>query len=105
MLTRRATLLTAATLLTTLTPTTRAQDNDTSARARDVAAAVEGQLTSTQGREIYLATDKPLYHPGETVWFRAWEVAVRTLSGTSGDHGVKFELLDPRGGKVMEKRV
>jgi len=24
-------------------------------------------------------TDKPLYHPGETVWFRGWELAVKTL--------------------------
>lgn len=102
---RRASLLAAAALLTTLTHATRAQDSEVAARARDVAAAVEGQLASIQGREIYTVTDKPLYHPGETVWFRAWEVAVRTMSGTSGDHGITFQLIDPRGAKVAEKRV
>ncbi len=52
-----------------------------------------------------LTTDKPLYHPGETVWFRAWELAVKTLDGVPGEHGVTFQLLDPRGSRVAEKRV
>lgn len=102
---RHASLLASAALLTTLTHATLAQVPEIAERTRAVASAVEGQLSSAQGRELYTATDKPLYHPGETIWFRSWEVAVRSLSGTPGDHGITFQLIDPRGGKVAEKRV
>jgi hypothetical protein len=75
------------------------------ARFKSVARKVEADVGATSARTMYLATDKPLYHPGETVWFRAWELAVRTLDGVPGDHGVTFQLFDPRGSKVAEKRV
>jgi hypothetical protein len=70
-----------------------------------VAGKVEAQLAATSARTMYLTTDKPLYHPGETVWFRGWELAVKTLDGVAGEHGVTFQLFDPRGSKVAEKRV
>jgi alpha-2-macroglobulin-like protein len=67
--------------------------------------AVQAQLDEKPGRELYMLTDKPLYHPGESVWFRAWELQARSLTGTPGEHGVTFQLIDPRGGKLLEKRV
>jgi alpha-2-macroglobulin-like protein len=72
---------------------------------QSVARKVEADVGAPNARTMYLATDKPLYHPGETVWFRAWELAVRTLEGVPGDHGVTFQLFDPRGSRVAEKRV
>jgi hypothetical protein len=72
---------------------------------KSVARKVEAQIAAPNARTMYLTTDKPLYHPGETVWFRAWELAVKTLDGVPGEHGVTFQLFDPRGSKVAEKRV
>lgn len=95
----------AAALLTSLTHATLAQSPEAVERARGVSSAIEQQLSSAPGREMYIMTDKPLYHPGEAVWFRAWEVSVKSLAATPGDHGVTFQLIDPRGAKVAEKRV
>src|SRR6185312_16800885 len=67
--------------------------------------AVQGQLGSLGKHQMYVMIDKPLYHPGESVWFRAWETSVKTMAPTEGDHGVTFQLFDPRGAKVLEKRV
>ena len=85
--------------------TTVADDAETKARLDSLTKQVDAQLAGIGGKSIYLMTDKPLYHPGEAIWFRAWEVTVKTLSGTPGEHGVTFQLLDARGTKVMEKRV
>jgi hypothetical protein len=102
---RTSALLLAASFLSTLTHSLHAQSPEALERQRAVAGAVEGQLTSTRGRAFHVTTDKPLYRPGEVLWFRAWEVVVRDLSAATGDHGVTAQLLDPRGAKVAEKRI
>jgi hypothetical protein len=93
-----------ASVLGNATPTI-ADEAETKARLESLVKSVSDQLAGMQGKAIYLMTDKPLYHPGETIWFRAWEVATKTLTGLSGEHGINFQLLDARGGKVTEKRV
>lgn len=84
---------------------TIAEGDETKERLASLSKAVEEQLSAAPGKAIYLMTDKPLYHPGETVWFRAWEVSVKSLGGVPGEHGITFQLLDARGSKVLEKRV
>jgi hypothetical protein len=84
---------------------TVADEAETKARLDSLAKSVEAQLGAMDGKAMYVMTDKPLYHPGESVWFRAWELSVKTLGGLAGEHGVTFQLLDARGGKVAEKRV
>lgn len=84
---------------------TIADGAETKARLESLTKSVNDQLATINGKSIYLMTDKPLYHPGEAIWFRAWEVSVKTLAGVAGEHGVTFQLLDARGTKVMEKRV
>jgi alpha-2-macroglobulin-like protein len=93
--------------LTAVSHTGRISAEDAKAldRLKTVTQAVQDQLASIGGKEMYLLTDKPLYHPGETVWFRAWELSVKTLEGLPGEHGITFQLLDPRGAKIAEKRV
>lgn len=62
-----------------------------------------GALPVAAPLQIYVMTDKPLYRPGETIWFRTWEVdRAMTASAT---HGVTVQLVDPRGGVAVEKRV
>jgi hypothetical protein len=49
-------------------------------------------------------TDKPLYQPGETIWFRADLRATRTLLG-GPPVGLSLQLVSPRGAIVTQKRV
>jgi len=35
------------------------------------------------GRRLYIQVDKPLYKPGETIWFKTWDLQARTLSGSN----------------------
>lgn len=57
-----------------------------------------------QGVRTYIQTDKPLYQPGETVWFRADLRTAKTLVG-GGPVGVEVQLISPRGAIVGQKRV
>lgn len=82
-----------------------AQGGKAQERLQVLGRAVEQQLAASSGKQLYVMIDKPLYHPGETVWFRAWETTVKGLAPTPGDHGVTFQLFDPKGAKVSEKRV
>ncbi len=70
-----------------------------------LARAAEQRMGSLAGKTTYVMTDKPLYHPGEAVWFRLWELQTRTLKGGEGQHGITAKLLDARGGQVAEKRL
>ena len=56
------------------------------------------------GQRTYIQTDKPLYQPGETVWFRTDVRAAKTLIG-GPPVGVTVQLLSPRGAIVAEKHV
>ncbi len=42
-------------------------------------SALDFYLQRIQTRRIYVTLDKPLYQPGETIWFRTWEMATRDL--------------------------
>ena len=55
-------------------------------------------------QRTYLQTDKPLYQPGETIWFRADVRATKTLTG-GPPGGVTVQLVSPRGAVVATKRV
>jgi len=56
-------------------------------------------------RRAYLAVDKPLYQPGETIWFRAFELLSDRLTPGGDGRGTTFQLIDPRGSVVMDRRV
>jgi len=56
------------------------------------------------GQRTYIQTDKPLYQPGETIWFRADVRAAKTLVGGT-PLGATLQLLSPRGAVVAQKRV
>ncbi len=75
-----------------LTPTTRLDQ------------AVRTQLDAAGTQRSYLQTDKPLYQPGETVWFRADLRASKTLLGAP-PMGITMQLVAPSGSIVATKRV
>ncbi|HWN66335.1 MAG TPA: MG2 domain-containing protein, partial [Haliangium sp.] len=66
--------------------------------------AIESHFEATPTRRTYVMTDKPLYQPGETIWFRADLRATRTLLG-GPPTGLTMQLLSPRGAIVSQKRV
>ena len=59
-----------------------AQGGKAQERLQVLGRAVDEQLASMGKKQLYVMIDKPLYHPGETVWFRAWETSVKSLAPT-----------------------
>ena len=45
-----------------------------------VKTKVESFFHGKTGRRIHIQTDKPLYKPGETIWFKTWDLQTRSLS-------------------------
>src|SRR4029079_819386 len=74
----------------------------TSAPKLDRAIATSSATVAT--KRTYLQTDKPLYQPGETVWFRTDLRTAKTLLG-GPPVGATVQLLSPRGAIVQAKRV
>jgi hypothetical protein len=66
--------------------------------------AIATHYANANNRRTYIQTDKPLYQPGETVWFRADVRPAKTLVG-GPPMGVTMQLLSPRGAIVATKRV
>jgi hypothetical protein len=69
-----------------------------------MARAIEAHFAGQRGLRTYLQTDKPLYQPGETIWFRADLRWAKTLAGIPAS-GVTASLISPRGAVVMSKLV
>ncbi len=59
------------------------------------------------GRRLYIQVDKPLYKPGETIWFKTWDLTARTLTGadTAAPTSTLVELVSPKGATVLRKRL
>ncbi len=67
-------------------------------------AAIASFYEASTTRRTYIMTDKPLYQPGETIWFRADLRATGTLQG-GAPVGLTMTLTSPRGSIVAQKRV
>jgi hypothetical protein len=59
------------------------------------------------GRRLYIQLDKPLYKPGETIWFKTWDLEARTLAGAdaAAQGSTLVELVSPKGAVVLRKRL
>jgi hypothetical protein len=64
--------------------------------------AIATYLGTVATQRTYLQTDKPLYQPGETVWFRVDVRATKTLVG-GPPISVTAQLVSPRGAVVASK--
>ncbi|MBK7002941.1 MAG: hypothetical protein IPH35_24320 [Rhodoferax sp.] len=65
-----------------------------------IANHFEGQV----GRRIYVQVDKSLYKPGETIWFKTWDLTTRALIGADSGQ-MTVELVSPKGAVVVKKRL
>jgi hypothetical protein len=71
---------------------------------KKIDAAIASHFASHATQRAYLMTDKPLYQPGETIWFRADLRATGTLVG-AGPSGLTVQLISPRGAVTAQKRL
>ena len=70
----------------------------------DIPTKVDGYFGVHGSRRVHVQLDRPMYRPGETVWFKSW--AVQTDDFALEDHGwITYELVDPRGQVVQTKEV
>jgi hypothetical protein len=67
-------------------------------------AAIASHFQRQATRRSYVMTDKPLYQPGETIWFRADLRATGTLVGAAPT-GLTVQLVSPRGAIAIQKRI
>jgi hypothetical protein len=88
-------------LVASLPPAKLLPATDHQRKIDDLIDAHFGRAASTRG---YVMTDKPLYQPGETVWFRTDVIAASTLTA-AGARGTTVQLVSPRGAVAAEKRV
>jgi len=74
------------------------------AKAPALDKSITAYFTSLAGQRTYIQTDKPLYQPGETIWFRADVRDAKTLHG-GAPGGASVQLVSPRGAVVATKNV
>ena len=67
-------------------------------------AAITSHFQRHATRRSYVMTDKPLYQPGETIWFRVDLRATGTLV-SAPPIGLTMQLVSPRGAIAMQKRL
>lgn len=65
---------------------------------------IDTYFKAVETRRAYIQTDKPLYQPGETIWYRADLRTTKTLVG-GPPVGITMQLISPRGAVVATKRV
>jgi hypothetical protein len=77
---------------------------ESSAASERIDHAIESHYATSGTRRSYVMTDKPLYQPGETVWFRVDLRATGTLA-PAATTGMTVELVSPRGAVAARKRI
>lgn len=89
--------------LAAIEPAPAAMPTDASRR---LDAALDAFHRDHPSRRAHVTVDKPLYRPGETIWFRVFDLASATLDDApAADTGVDVALVSPRGSVAAEKRV
>ena len=54
---------------------------------------------------VYIQTDKPLYKPGESMWFKCTAFTTKDLKPISEVPFAEVSLFDSKGGKVLSKNI
>ncbi len=54
---------------------------------------------------VYVSTDKPMYKPGETIWYTAFVRDGASLEASTQSDLVHVQLLDPKGSIVQEYKL
>ena len=73
-------------------------------QVKDLPRLISAYFDGNVGRRLYLQVDKPLYKPGETIWFKTWDLKARALSGADVAQST-VELISPKGATVLKKKL
>ncbi len=73
-------------------------------RAEELPNLINSYFGTYVERNLYIQVDKPLYKPGETIWFKSWDLKARSLTGTDMQPAT-VELISPKGASVIKKRL
>jgi uncharacterized protein YfaS (alpha-2-macroglobulin family) len=71
---------------------------------KDLATLIAHYFEGNVGRRFYIQVDKPLYKPGETIWFKTWDLKARSLTGADTRQTI-VELVSPKGATVLKKKL
>ena len=82
----------------------RASPRENSVKFQELPTLISSYFDTNMGRRLYIQTDKPLYKPGETIWFKTWDLKTRTFTGAHADQ-ITVELVSPKGTTVFQKRL
>lgn len=74
------------------------------ATEKDLPQVIARYFDGNVGRRAYIQVDKPLYKPGETIWFKTWDLKTRALTGADTSE-TTIELVSPKGAVVLKKRL
>lgn len=98
--------MTPSPLQQTLADATPARVQAPASMHKRLERAVDAYLQRIPSSRVYLRLDKPIYQPGETIWFRTWELGTSDLlPATRSGQGMMFSLISPKGAVVLQKRV
>lgn len=85
-------------------PAPTASPRDDVAHSKALIERIANHFDGNAGSRIYIQVDKPLYKPGETIWFKTWDMKVRSLSGANIGQ-TTVELVSPKGATVLSKQL
>ena len=78
---------------------------DNTAYSKELGEQINSHFEYLPSRTSYIQVDKPLYKPGETIWFKTWDLNLRTLAGSNkfSSYRTQVELISPKGASVEKK--
>lgn len=85
-------------------PAPAAANRDNTVRGKDLPALINNHFEGNAGRQMLIQVDKPLYKPGETIWFKAWDLKTKTLA-PADTAAITIELISPKGSVVLSKQL
>jgi len=71
----------------------------------DKMLALFNKYTSVASERVYMQTDKPLYMPGETIWFQVYAVNTKDSKPSEQSDIIHVQLINPKGGIEQEMKI
>ena len=73
-------------------------------RGRRLGPLIDAWFAAHVDQRIYIQVDKPMYQPGETIWFRVWDLAAPTLR-PAAKQALSVQLVDAKGAVIATRAL
>lgn len=73
-------------------------------RGNELPNLITNYFDGNIGRRFYIQVDKPIYKPGEAIWFKTWDLKAKGLGGADSSE-TTVELVSPKGATVLKKKL